>query len=404
MKKYLLLALPLVLAACSSKPGKETATAENATFKGQLKNSKGDTLYLVNISQGQPDPIDTAVADAQGVFYFTRPVPGVGYYNLEINGQNLVTLILDSTERYEFTADAANLANTYEVKGSDENKRFKEFNEYAAAFHKKKTAMIDELKQIQSDYSMQAMAHQNDPAVMQQMEKEVEGKFNAIQEKAMKLDEEARAYLRKFITDKPASMANIPALYLTSEPQARQLLLDEYDNFNYFDTTAKALKQKYPNAPNVQLLAAQVEKIRPLASGALAPDITLNDPGGKPMSLSSLRGRVVLLDFWASWCAPCRSEMPNVVAAYKKYKSKGFEVFSVSLDADKSRWVEAIRSDGMTWPYHVSDLRQWQSSVVPLYDIKGIPLTFLLDKDGKIIARGLRGIALEQKLKEIFGG
>ena len=135
--------------------------------------------------------------------------------------------------------------------------------------------------------------------------------------------------------------------------------------------------------------------------GDTAPEIAFPDPSGKVIPLSSLRGKYVLIDFWASWCGPCRAENPNVVRMYKKYKDKGFEIYGVSLDMSKEQWVQAIQQDGLGW-IHVSDLGYWNSQVVPLYDLTGIPSTVLLDKEGKIIAKELRGESLEAKLEEIF--
>jgi peroxiredoxin len=137
------------------------------------------------------------------------------------------------------------------------------------------------------------------------------------------------------------------------------------------------------------------------AIGQPAPEIELETPEGKELALSSLKGKVVLIDFWASWCGPCRKEMPNVVKAYAKFKNKGFEIFGVSLDQDKARWIEAIQKDGITWP-QVSDLKQWQSSVVRQYNIQGIPYTVLLDREGNILAKNLRGEELEKKLTEVL--
>ena len=138
-----------------------------------------------------------------------------------------------------------------------------------------------------------------------------------------------------------------------------------------------------------------------LAIGSEAPEIVVNDPDGNQISLSSLRGKVVLIDFWASWCRPCRMENPNVVKVYQKYKDKGFEVFGVSLDKGKPEWVEAIKLDGLTWK-HGSELAFWNSSFVKTYNIDGIPKTVLVDKNGIIIAKDLRGPQLEQKLAEVL--
>jgi peroxiredoxin len=134
--------------------------------------------------------------------------------------------------------------------------------------------------------------------------------------------------------------------------------------------------------------------------GDMAPEIELPNPEGKVMKLSSLRGKVVLLDFWASWCGPCRHENPVTVAAYEKYKSKGFTVFSVSLDRSKPKWVQAIKADDLSWENHVSDLQFWNSAPAAQYGVEAIPATFLIDQNGKIIAKDLRGNDLERALSK----
>ena len=137
------------------------------------------------------------------------------------------------------------------------------------------------------------------------------------------------------------------------------------------------------------------------AVGQMAPEINLPDTSGQAIGLSSLRGKVVLIDFWASWCGPCRQENPNVVNLYEKYKDKGFEIYGVSLDKEEGKWKEAIHQDGIHW-VHVSDLQEWRSAAASLYAVTSIPSTFLIDRDGKIIAKDLRGKALADKMEEVL--
>ena len=148
-------------------------------------------------------------------------------------------------------------------------------------------------------------------------------------------------------------------------------------------------------------LQQELEQARSFTIGGTPPDFSMETPEGELLSLSDLRGQVLLVDFWASWCGPCRKENPNVVRLYQQYKDKGFEILGVSLDSKRDRWLQAIEQDGLTWP-HVSDLQGWKNAAAQLYGVSSIPHTVLLDAEGRIIARNLRGRALEQKLAEIF--
>jgi peroxiredoxin len=139
-----------------------------------------------------------------------------------------------------------------------------------------------------------------------------------------------------------------------------------------------------------------------ISIGSEAPEIALENASGEIISLNSLRGKVVLLDFWASWCRPCRAENPNVVKLYNKYKNQKFTVFSVSFDQEKSKWLAAIKQDQLSWPNHVSELTGWKSTPGEKYGITSIPKTFLIDKNGVIIGYDLRGEALEKKISEIL--
>lgn len=162
---------------------------------------------------------------------------------------------------------------------------------------------------------------------------------------------------------------------------------------------AETWKREFPKS----VFAKRASEKLPIGVGDIAKDIVLEDPDGKPIKLSSLKGKVVLLDFWASWCKPCRMENPNVVKVYNKYKDKGFTVFSVSLDNDRKNWLAAIEKDQLTWPSHCSDLKGWSSAGAKIYNVSSIPAAYLIDKDGKIVAKSLRGEALEEKVASLLG-
>lgn len=162
-----------------------------------------------------------------------------------------------------------------------------------------------------------------------------------------------------------------------------------------------ALIATYPTNDFVRHLDGRLQGA--VVAGMEAPDIALPDRDGNERKLSDLRGKVVLIDFWASWCRPCRMANPHVVRLYQQYKDRGFDVYSVSLDNSREAWLRAIEADGLEWPNHVSDLRGWSSAGGKLYGISSIPSTVLVDAQGNIVARNLQGQALEEKLKEIFG-
>lgn len=178
-------------------------------------------------------------------------------------------------------------------------------------------------------------------------------------------------------------------------------ILNKGDYFSYHEKLSDGLS-KYSHNQMVKEFITKTKKVKNLKIGNEAPEIVLNDPDGKPIKLSSLRGRYVLIDFWASWCGPCRMENPNNVSLYNKYHDKGFEIYGVSLDKNRDSWLKAINDDKLTW-VNVSDLKYWHSEGAKIYNVSGIPHTVLLDEEGKIIATGLRGNSLKIMLEKIFG-
>ncbi|RYD79722.1 MAG: TlpA family protein disulfide reductase [Sphingobacteriales bacterium] len=228
------------------------------------------------------------------------------------------------------------------------------------------------------------IAETTDKGMLRQLYLAKPGQYAAI-------DEIKFVELKKFINKIGTSFTTLPAvLYL--KPDKDIEFMEELD---------KKVAPLYSNSEFYKALHEKVLTYAPVAMGKFAPEIMSQTPQGATFRLSSLKGKYVLIDFWASWCAPCRQENPNVKRVYDKYKSKGFEILGVSFDKDPAAWKKAIEEDKMTW-LHVSDLLEFQSAAAQTYVITAIPSTFLLDKEGRIVAKNLRGAELEKKLAQLI--
>jgi len=377
---FCLVALAVIFSSCGKSGNKLT---------GVIKNGDGKTIYLERFEHNKPIAVDSAALDASGEFELSYEKNKIDFYRLRIDQANYCVLILDSSNQAVLEADAANLFNSYSIKGSPHSQVAREYylNQYNYMILRQK--MRDELMLIPVTDS---------------------AKLHAKLADVEKVKSDYLSGVRKFI-DKNSNSAGIIVALGDLDPSV---------DINYMKKIEAAAALTMPGSEMHQSIKAQVSQCEYTAkmmemqkqeeermagllkTGSPAPEIDLPDPDGRNIALSSLRGKYVLIDFWASWCGPCRKENPNVVAMYNKYKSKGFEIYSVSLDNNKEKWVKAIAADGLIWKSHVSDLKQWQTSVIGTYGFSSIPFTVLLDKNGNVIGTNLRGPVLEEKLKEIL--
>ena len=243
--------------------------------------------------------------------------------------------------------------------------------------------ILKQMSDISTEYYAMPKEKQQDTAVTAGLSK----RFTVLNDKK-------RQALVDFIKANPGSVISVDALksYGGSIPDYAEV-----------GPLFEGLSAETKNSGIGKAYAADLEKMKATAIGAIAPEFTQNDPDGKPVKLSDFKGKYVLVDFWASWCGPCRAENPNVVAAYQKYHDKGFNILGVSLDNEKGKenWSNAIKKDGLNWT-QVSDLKYWNNEVAQQYGIRSIPQNLLLDPNGKIVGKNLRGKALETKLEELF--
>ncbi|MCA8830379.1 TlpA disulfide reductase family protein [Hymenobacter pini] len=381
MKSLLYMGALLGMAnACNKNTTPTTGSTDGAAsyqLSGQLQNAPAGTkVYLAELGETQFVSRDTATVDDKGQFKFTGSVPETGLYQVKTSDQSQALVVLGNGSRVELTGDAQQLANTYTVKGSPDSELLKNINQTLQASQQQMQRAMPLLEQR---YTRAAQSGRQDS-------------MQAIQRQAEALQGLGQRQVARLVRQQPNSV--VSAFVLSS-------VLNPDDNFTLADSVANQLKASQPNSRYTKALVARLEPLRATALGTTAPEISLAAPDGKALPLTSLRGKYVLIDFWASWCGPCRRENPNVVKAYNKYKGKGFEIYGVSFDQDRGKWLKAIEADGLTWK-HVSDLKGWESAAGQAYGIKSIPASILLDPQGRIIGKNLRGEALEAKLASVL--
>lgn len=393
MRKLIVALFPATLImSCNGEADKKF------TVSGTITNNNAKTIYLEKIPAGgsQPVLIDSSAVGSKGQFSLEGDKGEAAVFNLRLdqNRYPLVTVINDADDiklSVELSSENNQFAEKYEVKGSPASEKMKDF---LFTFTRSLQEMFPLARQIDSLHR----GGVSDSLIIPLIEEQ-----KPMAEK-----------LRKY-TEDVLKNANNPALTLFVLGYYQEIAnrggfgLEPFQNDQVMEIVNTS-SASFPSHNGIAAVKATLEKQLAASTsmgadwtGKEAPDFSMPDVNGKEVKLSSFRGKYVLVDFWASWCAPCRKENPNLVKAYQQFHDKNFTILGVSLDmpGQKEKWLQAIKDDKLTWT-NISDLQFWNSPVVAMYGFNGIPFNVLLDPDGKVIAQELRGQALEAKLNELL--
>ena len=362
MRILILLTSVLFLFSCNSQKNSE------AIINGQLKNGANAKIHFEQITPEGDVAIDSTVADANGNFSLPNKAASLDYYLIRTGNQQVSYLILHGGENISFSGDATDLERTYNVEGSPDTKLLLKLKRY-------------EQQLSDSMNILYAAMRSESPA-----EKDLAGAA---------LQRQYDSLIRNFATELIRN--NFTSIVSLSASQ----YLDKQKDFDLLVQLNDSLKKALGSNKYLDVFSKQIEDMKKLPVGSFAPEINEKTPEGKKIALSSLKGKVVVIDFWASWCGPCRREMPEMVSLYRDFHSKGLEIYGVSLDDNADAWKTAIEHDGSSW-IQVSDLKKWDSKPALSYGIEEIPHTILLDREGIIVARGLSPHELRIRIQELM--
>ncbi|WP_026898485.1 TlpA disulfide reductase family protein [Daejeonella oryzae] len=362
MKRIILVGLVCLAALGSCKNNDEFNINGKVENAGSIKKVE---LYEMD------QLIDSAFLNEDQEFKFRRISPEPNFYTMVIGDKNFL-IIARNGDEIDFETDFTDSKNTYSISGSKDSEKIREFNQVSNEYGKI-------YQDIQATYSQEISKN---PAAKDSIFKSLMPQFQ----------QNMDAYSQKALQFGEENKDNLAGFYAVGT-------IDQSRYESQLIKYAEEVKPKFPKNKAVQSFTDKMMSLKPVSVGQPAPQFELPTPEGKIIKLSDLKGKYVLLDFWASWCAPCRDENPNIVKQYNSFKNKGFTVLGVSLDKGKGAWEKAIADDKLTWT-HVSELKEWDGKVSIAYRVESIPSSFLLDPQGKIIAKNLRGAELENFLKK----